>query len=159
MGVTVSNATIQQFYRDAVADLRELWQGAPDAGPLADLESGDPDPREAVLATLETFAASLQRVPENAARETLMGEVETVIGRLNALNDQEDGRLLGTAEARRIVPFVVDAVTVAGLDPELSPDRDPTLPSREWGLEVRGPSRENPMVHDELPLYRRPAAE
>lgn len=154
----MSNRTLDQLYADVEADLRELWQDAPDAPAMADVEREEPVPHEAVLAALEGYKEALKELPEKPARGTILEPMTTAVERLNALNDMQGGTLLGTAEAERIVPFMIDAATEVGLDPEKDADLDATEGIRDWGPEVVGPSPDNPYLRRDLPLYRRPAA-
>ncbi|MGF1552031.1 MAG: hypothetical protein ACFBWO_05935 [Paracoccaceae bacterium] len=154
----MSNPQLDELYATLVADLRELWQDAPDAGALADVERDEPVPHEAVLATLDTYKEALKDLPKDPTRAQILEPMKTATERLNALHQMQSGTLLGTGETQRIVPFMIDAATAVGLDPEKDPDLDATEGIREWGPEAVGPSDDNPYTRRDLPLYRRPAA-
>lgn len=154
----MTDATLDDLYKTVEADLRDLWQGAPDADALAGAETENPDAREAVLATLAAYRDALKDLPDDRGRSAILRPMTVAVERLNALDAAGGGRLLRTPEAERIVPFMIDAATAAGLDPEEHADLDPTQGIRDWGPEVVGPSEDNPYVRRDLPLYRRPAA-
>ena len=102
---------LQALWLTARPTLTQHWQSCASSGLPHTAVS-----EAAVAAAFEQFLAALStpnlEVPDGALRA-----IQALYARLDVINDEQDGGLLETDERELLVPIVIDAARLVGLDP------------------------------------------
>jgi len=119
------DATVARLFEATRDGLAGLWESDPPAGTSA-------EDRAAAVGILEDYASALSSLPDGMDSETVFPAVETVVRRLNAVNEDAGGALVETEEREILATFITAAAKAKGLDPGEYEGGDPTLAVREW---------------------------
>jgi len=76
---------------------------------------------------LDEYFEKLKALPDGALSMTVLREMETLIRGLGEVNASCNGTLLETDERELLVPIIIEAASIAGLNVGEFDDRDPTL--------------------------------
>lgn len=80
-------------------------------------------------AILDRYIDRLIALKEPRSNEQILACVETVVKDLNLLNERCNGSLIETDQREELVPFIIDAAILAGLETD---EEDVTEEWREW---------------------------
>ena len=76
---------------------------------------------------LDEYFEKLKALPDGALSMTVLREIEALIRGLGEVNAACNGTLLETDERELLVPIIIEAASIAGLNVDEFDDRDPTL--------------------------------
>jgi len=81
---------------------------------------------------LEAYTKRLKRLPEAPEKDAILSEMKKLFARLDEINAESDDQLLETDERELLVPLIIAAAEVTGLDPSEFPYGDPTAEFRNF---------------------------
>jgi hypothetical protein len=81
---------------------------------------------------LETYAKQLKRLPYAPEGAAILEAMQMLFARLAQINAETQNRLLETDERELLIPLIVTAAEIAGLNPTEFPDGDPTAAFRTF---------------------------
>lgn len=111
-----------------ITGLGDHWAACLESG----LEGHTSDRHTRVFQILTAFIDRLKNLSAMPDQSEIMKEVEAVCSQLNRVNDDAGGQLLETDERELIVPLILSAATVVGLDCTRFENGDPTFDYRDF---------------------------
>ena len=121
------NAKLDRILSEARPEIARHWSSCIKAG----LPGFSRDATDQVDRCVAGYFTSLKALPEPAPKDAILEEIKTLFLELDQLNQTAGGSLLETDERELLVPLVIDAATVSGLD-AAEFDDDPTLQFRNF---------------------------
>lgn len=85
-----------------------------------------------VAYALEAYTKRLKRLPHAPGNAAILSKMRMLFSRLDQINAETGNRLLETDERELLVPLIVKAAEIAGLNPAQFPDGDPTAAFRSF---------------------------
>jgi hypothetical protein len=81
---------------------------------------------------LEAYTKRLKRLPSAPEKAAILSELQLLFARLDEINAEAGYQLLEMDEREFLVPLIINAAKIAGLDPAQFPDGDPTAAFRTF---------------------------
>src|SRR5262249_49183845 len=91
---------------------------------------GTPSAVARVNELIDGYFEKLKALPDGAPATTILHEIETLIRGLGEVHASCNEAFLETDERELLVPIIIEAASVAGLNVEAFEDGDPTLDFR-----------------------------
>ena len=88
---------------------------------------GTPSAVTRVNELIDIYFEKLKALPDGAPPTTILREIEILLRSLGEVNASCNGEFLETDERELLVPIIIEAASVAGLNADEFEDGDPTL--------------------------------
>ena len=88
---------------------------------------GTPSAVARVNELIDIYFEKLKALPDGAPPTTILREIEILLRSLGEVNASCNGEFLETDERELLVPIIIEAASVAGLNADEFEDADPTL--------------------------------
>jgi hypothetical protein len=122
------NADLDRLLADARQQIASHWPNSSSTG----MSKDDLLRTFRVAYALEAYTKRLKRLPLAPETAGILSAIQLLFARLDQINAETGNRLLETDEREFLVPLIVTAAEISGLNPTQFPDGDPTAAFRTF---------------------------